>query len=233
MTAAAAVALLLTLGVWWQRPTVVMTAEGETQTVELEDGTVIELNGASELQYHSATWDEQRQLTLRGEAYFDVAPGDSFQVQTEQGTVTVLGTEFNVFVRANDLVVGCYEGKVAVDWQGATQPELLTAGKILEKSGSNSSIIRKLKGIDKPGWLDGAYRYEQAPLAEVIDEMSRRFGVQFLLDPVVDTDEPFTGVFYYHPQEDTDGQLDQALDMVMGTMGYQHRKEGDMVYVYP
>lgn len=232
MAAAAAVVVLM-LTTWWNRPERVITAEQETQTVKFEDGTVIEVNGGSELTYDPVRWEEQRQLSLQGEAFFDVAPGDSFQVLTERGTITVLGTEFNVFARGEALVVGCYEGKVAVEWEGLSQPKMLTPGKILEKSGANSSIIRKLKGVSQPGWLDGKYYFEQVPLSEVIGEVSRRYRVTFELDPAVDTEESFTGVFYHQSSQDADGQLDQALNMVIGTMGYQHRVEGNVVYVFP
>ncbi len=230
--AAAAIAMLI-LTVWWNRPQRVITAEHETQIVSLEDGTVIRVNGGSKLTYDEARWEENRQLSLNGEAFFEVAPGDSFRVLTERGIITVLGTEFNVFARGEALMVACYEGKVAVEWEGLSQPKLLTPGKILEKSGANSPIIRKLNGISKPGWLDGRYYFEQAPLNEVIKEISRRYGVAFELDPAVDTEESFTGVFYYQPNQAVDGQLDQALNMVIGTMGYQHRVEGNVVHVFP
>ena len=70
----------------------------------------MKLNELSQLEYNASKWDENRSLELKGEAFFDVEKGKRFDVTTEFGNVSVLGTEFNVLSRDSIFKVSCYEG---------------------------------------------------------------------------------------------------------------------------
>jgi len=87
------------------------TAIGETQTITLIDGSVINLNANSSLSQKRYFWSKDKQVTLTGEAYFTITKGDGFRVETSKGTVEVLGTQFNIRDR-EDFNLKCYEGKV-------------------------------------------------------------------------------------------------------------------------
>jgi len=54
------------------------------------------LNSKSTISFNKTDWKNNRQLTLDGEAYFKVEKGSTFTVNTNNGSVTVLGTQFNV-----------------------------------------------------------------------------------------------------------------------------------------
>jgi transmembrane sensor len=68
------------------------------QFFHLPDGSTVLLNEGSELSYAASFGDKSREVTLTGEAYFDVQHDDSrpFKVHTGKVTTTVLGTAFNV-----------------------------------------------------------------------------------------------------------------------------------------
>jgi transmembrane sensor len=73
------------------------TGTGETRSVTLEDGSRVEIGPRSAIALHFTP--ENRRLTLlRGEAWFDVAPDParSFVVEAAGGTITALGTSFDV-----------------------------------------------------------------------------------------------------------------------------------------
>lgn len=72
------------------------TSFGETKSIPLLDGTQVVLNSKSTISYNQTDWKNNRQLTLDGEAYFKVEKGSTFTVNTSNGSVTVLGTQFNV-----------------------------------------------------------------------------------------------------------------------------------------
>ena len=75
---------------------VIETGYGESRTIALLDGSEVVLNSKSKIEYDEDNWEDDRSLKLVGEAYFKVAKGKTFTVKTENGSVTVLGTQFNV-----------------------------------------------------------------------------------------------------------------------------------------
>ncbi len=95
----------------------VTTDAGSTRKISLPDGTEVWLNAVSTLKYahFSAT---KREVTLDGEAYFDVKHNTNlpFLIHTSKGTVKVLGTILNVRAYANEcrFEASLIRGKVEV-----------------------------------------------------------------------------------------------------------------------
>src|SRR5690606_40812150 len=80
---------------------VLTTPRGGTYQITLSDGTKVWLNAASTLRYPARFDEADRTVELDGEGYFEVSPSSDgtawpFRVKTEQQTVAVLGTHFNV-----------------------------------------------------------------------------------------------------------------------------------------
>lgn len=77
----------------------VATPSGSRTRLELPDGTLVWLNANSQLTYGNKSFGmEEREVTLSGEAYFDVVKNEKlpFIIHTQEITVRVLGTAFNV-----------------------------------------------------------------------------------------------------------------------------------------
>jgi ferric-dicitrate binding protein FerR (iron transport regulator) len=76
----------------------VFVKPGSKSKIILPDGTVVRLNGSSTLSYHKDFNKTLREVTLEGEAYFDVTKNAShpFIVHTSRIDIKVLGTLFNV-----------------------------------------------------------------------------------------------------------------------------------------
>ncbi|HKJ41151.1 MAG TPA: FecR family protein [Sunxiuqinia sp.] len=79
-------------------------------TLRLPDNSRVVLSKNSSASYPKYWW--KREVNLNGEAYFEVEKGDQFIVKTNEGSVSVLGTRFQVSEIKNGLIVSCYEGKV-------------------------------------------------------------------------------------------------------------------------
>ena len=117
--------------------------------VNLPDGSSIQLNGGSEASYDASSWEDNREISLEGEAFFDVEKGSPFQVVTAQGTVEVLGTTFNVQNRNGEFEVTCYTGKVRVASEG--QEVELTPG---DRAVLQDKELGKLISNDEaPDWM--------------------------------------------------------------------------------
>lgn len=146
----------------------------------LPDQSLVSLNSNSQISFKEKGWEDQRNLDLNGEAYFKVAEGKTFNVNTSIGTVTVVGTEFNVRQRGDNFEVVCYEGKVKVQVDKRT--ELLEAGKALKLS--EGTISLSTTEITQPDWINGRSVFEATRLTEVIEELNRQYdvNVQFNTD---------------------------------------------------
>ncbi|MFW5821322.1 MAG: FecR family protein, partial [Bacteroidota bacterium] len=82
----------------------------EQTELYLPDSSFVALNAGSKIRYSSRKWKKERNVELNGEAFFKVKKGSQFNVKTDQGTVTVLGTEFTVEDWDNYYQVSCYSG---------------------------------------------------------------------------------------------------------------------------
>jgi len=97
------------------------SASDNTQTVQLSDGSTVELNLNSELTY--LNYKDRRQVTLkRGEAFFKVQHDSAhpFIVQAAHGQTRVTGTQFNVWKYEDQVKVTLVQGSVLVSSNGST-----------------------------------------------------------------------------------------------------------------
>ncbi len=161
-----------------QDPTLEATALGEQRKVTLPDGSVATLNADSRISYQSGDWDNNRKLELAGEAFFEVKKGSKFEVETNTGTVAVLGTSFNVFTRKNALKVECVTGKVKLTEKlgGAVQVLTPGMGAKLDQGKLNKYSFDKAEASK---WRSGEFNYDDVSVLQVFEEVARQFNVQF------------------------------------------------------
>ena len=127
------------------------TGYGEMRDIRLSDGSVVHLNSNSALAVHID--GSQRQLTLlQGEAWFEVSPDKArpFQVHAEHGTVTALGTAFNIRLRNSQAEVSVTQHSVAVDVEQAEGRTLHTVvGEGQQLVYGQQAGLGNIKTIDK------------------------------------------------------------------------------------
>ena len=194
-----AAAIVIGLGIYFYTTTLdtnVSALMAEKSSVVLPDASEVTLNAMSSVSYNKHNWNDNREIELEGEAFFKVAKGESFSVKTETGTVTVLGTEFNVKQRDNIFEVVCYEGSVRVTHELKTDilkpgdSFLILDGKYIAKEKDNTL---------SPTWIDDKSYFKSMPYAYVINEFERQYGVQ-IDSKDIDTSQLFTGSFVHNDQ---------------------------------
>ena len=167
------------------------TLAANKKIVELPDASTATLNAVSSVSFNKEAWDENREINLEGEAYFKVAKGATFSVITDQGKVSVLGTQFNVKQRNKLFEVFCYEGSVKVNYNQKDiiltpgQRFLLLDGKEYRNEKENSK---------EPSWIHNESSFKSVPLQEVIQEFERQYDVTVNASQI-DTSQVFTGSF--------------------------------------
>jgi ferric-dicitrate binding protein FerR (iron transport regulator) len=199
-----AAVLVIGLGLWFSFQNIatstVYAKNGSFYTVTLPDNSEVVLNSGSEIQYKKWNWDNNRALNLEGEAYFNVAKGQQFEVNTALGTVTVLGTQFNVKQRESRFDVTCYEGKVKVRYQD--QELIITKGmSVAFENGKAIDIPQSL--VQSPEWLNNELVFYQSNLKSIVSEFERHFNVTLELK-LKGNSQLFTGTV---PAENIDTAL--------------------------
>ncbi len=199
------------------RNTEVKTDIAQTTSIGLPDASTVNLNAQSTLSYNKKSWSDNREVALKGEAFFKVAKGSKFNVITDDGKVTVLGTEFNVIQRQNYFEVTCFEGLVAVKYN--SESVKLKPGKRFVVI--NGTIKNEIESNNKPSWLAKESTFASRPLQLIINELERQYNVSVDASKV-DTNQLFTGSF-------THSDIDLALKSITLPLGITYTKSNSVV----
>lgn len=164
----------------------IATPRGGAYMLELPDGTKVWLNAASSLKYLPARAKAaERRVTLRGEAYFEVAKDKArpFFVETAQQVVKVLGTHFNVSAYDEDLSTRTtlFEGSVWVH----------ESGQGVESVGRQAILMPGQQSLWTPkgfkiaaadvkealAWKNGYFIFNEETLGSIMQKVSRWYNI--------------------------------------------------------
>lgn len=199
----------------------ISTQYAERTNIVLPDASEVKLNADSQISYSKKKWAKKRDITLEGEAFFKVAKGKRFTVTTENGTVTVLGTQFNVENRKDYFEVACYEGLVSVVYN-KEEIELPAGNSIVVINGKLQALA--IPNTKEPSWIRNESSFKSIPLKFVLDEFQRQFNIEVSSENI-DTDQLFTGSF-----SNTDKEL--ALKSISTPSQMKYLLEGSKVLFY-
>ena len=200
------------------------TAIGEQRTIELSDGSTINLNtnSAVEIAYRDGARDIR---LIDGEAYFDVTPDKArpFSVWVEGKAVTAVGTAFTVRRLEEKITVTVAQGRVALyaamsDDDKTRRVEMpsteLVAGQsaLLSETVEEVATIGPEKLARKLSWRDGVLAFSGDPLSEVVADVSRYTDIKIEIDDAVLADLPVNGYFKIGEI----GEMFEALEIMAG-----------------
>lgn len=191
--AAAAVAVVLvtvgiTLALTWRDDTQYYVNNGESAImVGLPDGTQAWLNPGTELAFDSTFNADERNVSLSGEAYFDVAhnPECPFIVTTESFRIKVLGTVFNVrnFPGDTSPEVSLAQGSVAMqNLDGVNLVRLRPGQQAVLDTDDGALEINDIYVGDMLMRHYGAVSLKAATVREIVSEISEMYGVKVIID---------------------------------------------------
>ncbi|MFT4806589.1 MAG: transmembrane sensor [Psychroserpens sp.] len=192
--------LVIAFGIYFYASTLdttTYTIASQQKSIVLPDASQVQLNAVSTITFNKSNWKSSRDLVLHGEAYFKVAKGKKFDVKTNLGTVTVLGTQFNVKQRNNYFEVTCYKGKVAVNSK-TKQIILLPGDTFLIIDGKY--IATEKENVSHPSWLINKSTFRSIPFREVIAEFERQYNVSVEFSDFEGA-QNFTGDFIHNDIE--------------------------------
>ncbi|SHM97960.1 FecR family protein [Chitinophaga jiangningensis] len=165
----------------------IVSADKERTTVTLPDGSDVVLEKGASIRYPKNFGTNTRELTLKGEAYFNVkhAAKAAFTISSKYLKTTVLGTAFNMDVRDNEEVkVVVISGKVQVDAHNgnktSARTEVLTANKELVLN-TQTNEIQLIDGTDDARFYarksTGVLTYKGESVVTVLRDLERIYNV--------------------------------------------------------
>lgn len=165
---------------------------GEQKTVLLQDNSEVILNAKSQLKYNKKDWKDKREVFLDGEAFFKVTKGSTFTVVTNNGSISVLGTQFSIITNPDFFEVTCYQGKVKVS---SKNEEFILMPNVSVRKSNGVFQKEELDTLpSNPSWIHGESSFRKVPLKEVIKAMEKQFNVKFDTSLINDS-VIFTGSF--------------------------------------
>lgn len=169
------------------------TPRGGRYQLTLADGTQVWLNAQSSITYPSAFRSDSREVTISGEVYFEVAHNAAmpFRVKSENQTIEVLGTHFNVntYQAKSSTRTTLLSGSVALS--NAHQRIVLRPGQQGIVAGRSLSV-KQVDPAEVIAWKEGYFDFTDADVGSVIDELGRWYNVDIHYRGAA-TQETFTG----------------------------------------
>ena len=160
------------------------TGVGRLDSLKLADGTRVILGPGSSLQLADHYGTASREVTLTGEAYFDVVHDERvpFVVRTSGATMRDVGTAFTV---KSDGVVGTRvavaTGAVGVTAGSGGSAVVLRAGDRAVVRDDGVHVERGVVSTDELSWTRGTLAFHDAPMPEVAAGLRRWFGLELVV----------------------------------------------------
>lgn len=219
---------------WGREPVMrsVSVPAGEHLRVLLADGSAVTLNACSELLYPESFARRRREVRLvRGEAFFEVAHDASapFTVETDDVSVEVLGTKFNINTYDEALTtVYLEEGEVCLTEHvtGGQNRYLMAPDDLLavDRSACRCYAMQPA-GKSAPGaWLHNNYAFTNASLSEVVEFLERHYAVEIdVADPRI--------LQYSYTMEFYNETIDEVLSVMSQITPIRYSRVNDRITV--
>ncbi|MDR8392941.1 FecR domain-containing protein [Aliifodinibius sp. S!AR15-10] len=213
----------------------VLTDYGEQKTIQLGDGSLINLNSNSELVYSvSSANPTDITINLRGEAFFSVSERTSqnqfpFRVVTEDGSVRVLGTEFSVSTRDEKTQVVLEKGRVEVTSYQAEQQKrrqlILKPNHMAEFDNTSDTLLVKwVNTAVYTSWKTEDLVFDHTPLPEVLKRIEYTFGVTIKIKDPALKQRTLSGTI-------ENSKMNVILSTLSQTLSTPVEIDGEIVYI--
>ncbi|MES2267480.1 MAG: FecR domain-containing protein [Bacteroidota bacterium] len=205
----------------------ISTPKGGQWQVTLPDGSEVRLNSASSFSYPTSFKNQkQRIVQLKGEGYFEVAKDKAhpFIVKTDQQSVEVLGTHFNINAYADEPAVKTTlaEGIVKVSASNG-KSQLLSPGQqaILRQGELTAATVNV---DDELAWTKGSFHFSDQNIQSIMRQLSRWYNIDVQYAPDVN----YGGL---HGRLSRNKNLSQVLSGLEATQSVHFKVEGRRITV--
>jgi transmembrane sensor len=234
MALAAAALLLVFLPLEPRQPASVAysTRMGETRSVALPDGTIVDLNTGTTIRVRVG--GSERHVALdRGQVLFHVAKDSRhpFDVSVGRRVIRVVGTVFDVLRNEGTITVTVAEGKVGFfqPHARADRGSTLVGGDQLAFAEATGKVtLRRVNPSVALAWRSGYLVYQNAPLAMIVSDLNRYFARRVVIGDGRAAGQRFSGVLRMDRQDAVLRRLSRLLPVEA-----EYRADGGIVLRTP
>jgi ferric-dicitrate binding protein FerR (iron transport regulator) len=172
----------------------------DNQAVSLPDGSMVILCVGSELDYPVSFNDQsEREVTLKGQAYFDIHHDESkpFIVHTGKIKTTVLGTAFNIkaFEKEQDITVTVQRGRVKVNNEDKELCVITPSQQVVYNKQTDGYVQNVVTNDDYLSWKAYDLYFDNLTVTEAADLLERRYDVKISVNNPSRQEKRFTATF--------------------------------------
>ena len=196
----------------------------------LDDGTIVWLNNASMIRIPKSFSENNRNIEVDGEVYFDVKKNEGipFVVSTKYVNIKCTGTSFNVnTVRTRGQVEAVLaSGKIALqNKKGETVLDMSPGEKVTFISEKNEYYIETTDVNVSTAWHLDQLKFESITLREIVNKIAVLYSVNVNLESKILADKKFRCVINRE-----EGLID-VLELLKYIIGFDYRIDGDEVFI--
>lgn len=163
-----------------------ITSIGESFPVTLSDGTKVWLNANSSITYPVSFPGNERQVTINGEAYFEVSHNAAkpFIVSVEsfggnaKGKITVLGTHFLVKAYGDEEGISTTLAQGSVAFEKGNNKVVLKPGQKAQSTGEAIKVLNDVNVEKEIAWVIGDFHFAGDNVRQVMRQLTRWYGVE-------------------------------------------------------
>ncbi len=215
-------------GVLSPKTVVSTTADQKNLQVTLPDGSNVVLNRNTTLSYRKNFGSNGRNVSLRGEAYFDIVRDKKSPFTVDAGTasVRVLGTSFNVIADKSDSTVEVYvtTGRVmlsASSGNGKLEVDPGFIGTISDKG-----AVKELnKDPNYMAWNTGHLVYNGQTLDIVFSDLRKVYNMNIVADNPDILKKTWTSPIDNQPQE-------TIIRLICASFNLGYIKDGNVYHLF-
>lgn len=209
---------------------------GQKSQIILSDGTKVWLNSETKIRYPGNFSQDQRDVYLEGEAFFEVTKNSHrpFVVHTSELNVNVLGTKFNVKAYPDEgrIETSLFEGKVSLELKepaatGQTGKKLKPGQSFVYDRASHQLTASRFLGEEINGWKKNQLIFKDDTFSNLVRKVERWYDVKIIYDEKQFNDRRLTVELYEGER------LERLMEVISLTLSVDYRYENGKIILTP
>lgn len=206
--------------------------KGSVSQTILADSTIVYLNAGSQIRYSPESKNNEREIFLEGEAWFDVTfiTDKPFVVHTPMYDVNVTGTRFNVKSYKEDsrIVTTLEEGEVVISssdqFKLAENIKLKPGEQVVYDKNMHSIIVKDVDPKRFTAWKENKLIFINMNMKELITLFERKYGVDIEVDDKDVLKYHYTGTIKHE-------SILEILEIIKHTLPIQYEIDGQKIRI--
>lgn len=163
-----------------------VTPRGGAYRLTLPDGSMVWLNASSSITYPTAFTGSERNVSVTGEAYFEVAKNEQqpFKVKARDLEVLILGTAFNINAYDDEAAIKTtlLEGAVKVTANGNSTAPIHPGEQVIYAADKALKVANNVNTDEAIAWKNGYFQFNDADMPTVMRQLEKWYDVEVVYE---------------------------------------------------